>query len=192
MHRPPKVRDLDFPPRVDQQVLGLDVTVDHILVVAIEERRGQRPNVIRRSLLGEPPQFLQILIHKREEHGEFSQRAASNACAFYAGTSTACVVESLHSHTGLYLIELPTRRELKDEVYSRLVIEIAVETQNVFVSQMRLNFNLAPQLVLHSGLSKLRFEQDLESYNVMTFFLTSQIHIAKLSTPERFADIKVC
>ena len=46
VHRPTKVCNLELAPEVEQQVLGLNVAVDHVLGVAIVERAGQRLDVL--------------------------------------------------------------------------------------------------------------------------------------------------
>ena len=46
VHRPTKVCNLELAPEIEQQVLRLDVAVDHVLRVAVVERAGQRLNVL--------------------------------------------------------------------------------------------------------------------------------------------------
>ena len=46
VHRPTKVCNLELAPEVEQQVLWLDVAVDHMLGVAVVERAGQRLDVL--------------------------------------------------------------------------------------------------------------------------------------------------
>ena len=46
VHRPTKVCNLELAPEVEQQVLWLDVAVDHVLGVAVVERAGQRLDVL--------------------------------------------------------------------------------------------------------------------------------------------------
>ena len=45
MHAPPKVSDLDGAVNADQEILWFDVTVNHMLGVAILQRLGQRSDV---------------------------------------------------------------------------------------------------------------------------------------------------
>lgn len=42
-----------------------------------------------------------------------------------------------------------------------LIVEVAIEAKDVGVPQVRLDFNLTPQLVLHVALLQLRLEQHL-------------------------------
>lgn len=44
---------------------------------------------------------------------------------------------------------------------THIVIEVAIQAQNVRVSEMRLDLHLSTQLVLYIGVTKLIFEQDL-------------------------------
>ena len=46
VHRPTKVCNLELAPEIEQQVLWLDIAVDHVLGVAVVERAGQRLDVL--------------------------------------------------------------------------------------------------------------------------------------------------
>ena len=46
VHRPTKVCNLELSPEIEQQVLWLDIAVDHVLRVAVVERAGQRLDVL--------------------------------------------------------------------------------------------------------------------------------------------------
>ena len=46
----PEVGDLDLSLGVDEEVLGLDVAVDDVLVMAVEQRSRQRADVVCRPL----------------------------------------------------------------------------------------------------------------------------------------------
>lgn len=59
------------------------------------------------------------------------------------------------------LVQLAARRILENEIHAGGVVKVAVEAQDVRVAQMRLDFNLAPQLVLHVGLLQLALEKHL-------------------------------
>lgn len=48
-----------------------------------------------------------------------------------------------------------------------LIIEITVETKNVRVTKMRLNLNLAPQLMLNLRLLKLVLKKNLQRNHVL-------------------------
>ena len=56
---------------------------------------------------------------------------------------------------------------------------------------MRLNLDLAAQLMLNACFLQLRLEENLQSHDVLGRFLTSQVHISKLATPERFANVEI-
>ena len=47
------------------------------------------------------------------------------------------------------LVELTPRSELKDQINPSLIIEIAVKSKNVWVSEMCLDFDLTSELVLN-------------------------------------------
>ena len=51
---------------------------------------------------------------------------------------------------------------------AHVVIEVAVQAQDVGVAQVRLDLNLPPQLVLHLVLLQLRFVQRLQQYITLT------------------------
>lgn len=118
VHRPAKVRDLHHPVRPDQQVLRLDVAVDHVLLVAKVQRVRQRLDVL------------------------FSP--VENVCEKLAGTdeSVCCGHRTNNSSTRLgeaadiaqNLEELAALRKLEDEEDAPLVVEEAVHPQNVGVS----------------------------------------------------------
>ena len=59
------------------------------------------------------------------------------------------------------------------------------------MTQMRLNLNLPPKLMLHSTLQQLTLTQYLERNNILCSTLTSEVDLAKFAPPERFADFKV-
>mmetsp|Transcript_26252 Transcript_26252/g.59573 ORF Transcript_26252/g.59573 Transcript_26252/m.59573 type:complete len:212 (-) Transcript_26252:129-764(-) len=110
MDGPTKVSDLDLALAVYQEVLRLDVSVDHVLLVAVGERTSKRADVVCRSLLGEPFHLLQLLV------------------------------------------ELSASCELEDEVDAALVVEVAVQAEDVGVSQVGLDLDLSSQLMLHTSL----------------------------------------
>ena len=62
VHGPTEVRDLQLALDADEQVFGLDVAVDHVLLVAVQQSLGQRRNVRRRALLAEPLALLELLV----------------------------------------------------------------------------------------------------------------------------------
>lgn len=46
MHRPAEICNLELATHVKEQILGLDVAVNHVLRVAVVERGGERANVL--------------------------------------------------------------------------------------------------------------------------------------------------
>ena len=87
-----------------------------------------------------------------------------------------------------------------------LVIEVAKESENVWVSQMRLDFDLSSELVLnlinksrrdvfanfcilkiktHLSLLQLGLEEDLEGHNVLAFLFSGQVHVPKFPFSQR-------
>lgn len=57
--------------------------------------------------------------------------------------------------------------------------------------QVRLDFDLAAQLVLNTGLLQLRLEEHLQCHDVLGSLLPRQVDVAELAPPERLADIEV-
>ena len=53
-----------------------------------------------------------------------------------------------------HLVEFALGGEFQDEIHARLVVEIAVESEDVGVTEVRLNLDFATQLMLHVGLRK--------------------------------------
>ena len=56
--------------------------------------------------------------------------------------------------------------EFKNEVKTSGVVEVSVESKNIWMPKTTLNLNLAPQLVLHAMIVQLLLEQHLEGDNV--------------------------
>jgi hypothetical protein len=48
-----------------------------------------------------------------------------------------------------------------------LIIKVAIEAQNVRMPEMRLNFNLTPQLMLYLGLLQLILEQHFQCHHIL-------------------------
>ena len=59
---PSEVCDLDLALAVDEEVLGLDVAVDDVFLVAVVEGRGEGADVVGRPLLREAFQALEVLV----------------------------------------------------------------------------------------------------------------------------------
>ena len=127
VHRPTKVCNLELAPEIEQQVLWLDVAVDHVLGVAVVERAGQRLDVL-------------------PQQGRGGVKAGSSAigrvwAAALAGLWHASR-RALHLSRALLvklpallqlLVQLPFGRKLEDQVDARLVEEVAVQSEDVVV-----------------------------------------------------------
>ena len=88
-------------------------------------------------------------------------------------------------------VHLPTGSILKDQVDFCLVVKVSKETQNVRMSQMGLDLDLSPELVLHLRFDQLRFEEDFQCNNIFALLLSCQIHVSELPLTQRSADVKV-
>ena len=90
-----------------------------------------------------------------------------------------------------FLVELSLCSILEDEIDAALIVEIAVEAQDVLVAEMRLDLYLSPQLVLYTRLGQLRLEQHLERHDVVRFLLAGEVDVAELAAAQGLADVKV-
>jgi len=79
------------------------------------------------------------------------------------------------------LVEFSLGSELQDEVDPTLVVEISKETEDIWVSEMGLNFNFSPQLVLHLSLLQLGLEQHLQGHNVLAGLLPGEVDVTKFT-----------
>ena len=59
------------------------------------------------------------------------------------------------------------------------------------MTQMRLNLNLPPQLMLHTTLQQLTLTQHLERDNVLCPTFTGEVDLAEFAPAEWLADFKV-
>ena len=75
-------------------------------------------------------------------------------------------------------VDHPGSVHLEDEVNSGGVVEVAVEAQHVGVSQVRLNLDFPPKLMLNPRFGQLRLEQHLREWKNL---LSSVRHIRTLS-----------
>jgi len=89
------------------------------------------------------------------------------------------------------LVELALGGELQDEVDPALVVEISEEAEDVRVSQVGLDFNFSPQLVLHLSLLELGLEEDLQGHNVLTGLLPGEVDVTKFTLSQRTTDVEV-
>jgi len=59
------------------------------------------------------------------------------------------------------------------------------------MTQMRLDLNLPPQLMLYTTLQQLTLTQYLERYNVFCSAFTGEVDLSEFTTAERLADFEV-
>ena len=57
--------------------------------------------------------------------------------------------------------------------------------------QVRLDLDLAPQLVFQVALLQLRLEEHLERHHELALLLARQVHVAELAAAQRPADLEV-
>ena len=88
-------------------------------------------------------------------------------------------------------VEFTLGAVLENQVDLIFVEEEAVELNNVRVSQMTLDLDLSPQLVLNAAFEKLLLEEHFEGDDVLAALLTGEVHVAKLATAEGLADFEI-
>ena len=89
-------------------------------------------------------------------------------------------------------VELSPARKLEHEEDALLVMEVAIEAEDVRVSQVLLDLNLAPDLLLDARLDDLGLVQALEGKDVIWFGLgTDHVHATELALAERATDVEV-
>lgn len=90
------------------------------------------------------------------------------------------------------LVELAFARKLEHEKDPLLVVEVAVQSEHIRVSQVLLYLDLPPDLFLHPGLDDLGFVQRLEREDVSRFALGSDhVHSAEFTFSQRTAHVKL-
>lgn len=89
------------------------------------------------------------------------------------------------------LVHLSSWRKLQDQVYTRIVIEVAEHPQDMGMSQVALDLDLTAKLVFNVGFLQLGLEQHLESNDELGSLLTGQVNVAELALAERPADFEV-
>lgn len=80
------------------------------------------------------------------------------------------------------LVKLALARELQHEEDTFLVMEVSVQSEDVWVSQVLLDLNLATNLLFDARLDNLGFVEALEADDVMRFRLGAHhVHMAELA-----------
>mmetsp|Transcript_21606 Transcript_21606/g.44583 ORF Transcript_21606/g.44583 Transcript_21606/m.44583 type:complete len:271 (-) Transcript_21606:618-1430(-) len=89
------------------------------------------------------------------------------------------------------LVQLSARTVLQNQIDVLIVVEIAVHPQDVLVPQMRLDFDLAAQLVFAPVAEELRFREAFEGHDVFGASLAGQVDFAEFAAAEGLADFEV-
>ena len=118
----------------DEDVLGLYITVNHVLLVAV--------------------------VH-----------CSSNAADVGSGATLA---ESLALQQ--FSVDFSLRRVLQNHVDALVIEEVAVHAKDVLVTQVCLNLDLAPDLLLDAALLELALLDDLNGHDVLGFNFTREVH----------------
>jgi hypothetical protein len=88
-------------------------------------------------------------------------------------------------------VELSSWGIFEDQVYFFVVPEEPIHTQNIAVSQVRLNLNFTAKLVLNIRFLQLLLVQNLQCHNELRFFFPSEVDMSKLASAEWFANFKI-
>lgn len=90
------------------------------------------------------------------------------------------------------LIQLSLSCELEHEEDTLLVVEVAVEAENVWVTEVLLDLNLATNLLFDTGLNNFGFIETFESQDVARrAFRADHVDTAEFAFTERTTDIEV-
>ncbi|KAI0558939.1 Serine/threonine protein kinase [Gracilaria domingensis] len=89
------------------------------------------------------------------------------------------------------LVEFAFGGVFEDEKHAVIIVEVAKQAEDVRMSQMGLNLDLPPQLVLDLALEQLLLEQDFESDDVLGAFLACEVYTAVLALAQRLANLEV-
>lgn len=68
-------------------------------------------------------------------------------------------------------VELSLASEFKHKKYTFLVMEISIETENIWMAEVLLDFNFTSDLFLDFGLNDLRFVEGFQGKNVVRLAL---------------------
>jgi len=88
-------------------------------------------------------------------------------------------------------VKLSLASEFKHKKYTFLVMEISIETENIWMAEVLLDFNFASDLLLDFGLNDLRFVESFQGKNVMRLALGAyHIDAAKFAFTEWSAHVE--
>ena len=150
MHAPAKIADFELAVDSEEEILGLDISVNDMLGMEIGKGVGHLVDVDGAASLGEAAVLCELLV-KLALAGKFEHE--------------------------------------KDALF---VMEVTVEAEDVWVPEILLDFDLATDLLLYSGLDDLGLVETLEGENVVWLDLgANHINTAKLAFAQRATDVKV-
>lgn len=90
------------------------------------------------------------------------------------------------------LVELALAGEFEHEKNALFVMEIAVEAEDVWMSEVLLDFDFATDLLLHSGLDDLGLVETLEGEDIFWLdFCADHVDATKFAFTQRAANVKV-
>jgi len=90
------------------------------------------------------------------------------------------------------LVKLALAGKFEHEKDALFVMEVSVEAEDVWMPEVLLDFDLATDLLLYSGLHDLGFVEALEGEDVFWLDLgADHVDAAKFAFAQRTADIKV-
>lgn len=107
------------------------------------------------------------------------------------GGDVACGARLVEFGTVELLVQFSSCGEFEDEKDPSLVVEVSEESQNVGMSEMGLDFNLASELMLDLVSDELGLEKDLETDDILCLLLSCEIDGAELPLSEGLSDLKV-
>ncbi len=70
-------------------------------------------------------------------------------------------------------------------------MDLPEHAKDVWMPEVALDLDLAPELMLDLRLLQLRLEEDLQRHDVLGLLLPGQVNVAELALAERPADVKV-
>lgn len=113
---------------------------------------------------------------------------------FERGCHLSNVVRSLPFREPVFLskvlVQFTPASEFQDQKDSLAVVEVAVKSQDVRMTEVALNFDFTSDLFLHAALLQLRFVQDLERAYETRRALLCQVNPAELSLSQGLSNLK--
>jgi len=151
VHAPAKVANFEFAVDTEQEVFGLDITMNDVLRVEVDQRIRHLVHISRTPSFGK-----------------------------------ACL-----SFTQLP-VELSLSSELDHEEDAFLVVEVAIQPQDIRVAKVCLDFNFPADLLLDSGFDDFGLVEGLESDDVLGLGLgTDHVDSSEPALAERTTNVEV-